>query len=127
MPEERASATRRKAFADWLPREALAVYAGTFGGRGFQDALDWYAAQTDPELLEGNRLWSGRRIEVPAAFVAGARDWGIHQKPGDLARMEREATADWRGTTLIEGAGHWVQQEAPAATAAAILAFARGL
>ena len=114
-------------FADWLPPEALAVYADAFAARGFQEALDWYAAQTDPELLEGLRLWAGRRIEVPAAFVAGARDWGIHQKPGDLARMETAACADWRGATLVEGAGHWVQQEAPEAVAAALARFARGL
>jgi pimeloyl-ACP methyl ester carboxylesterase len=116
-----------KGFAPWLPEAALEVYAATFGARGFQGGLDWYAANTDPERLAALRLWAGRRIEVPACFVAGARDWGIRQKPGDLERMEREACADWRGTTLVEGAGHWVQQEAPEAVIAALGAFVRGL
>ncbi len=34
---------------------------------------------------------------------------------------------DFRGTTLIEGAGHWVQQERPAETNAALQAFVEGL
>jgi pimeloyl-ACP methyl ester carboxylesterase len=33
--------------------------------------------------------------------------------------------ADYRGTHLIPGAGHWVQQEQPGAVAERILAFAR--
>ena len=41
--------------------------------------------------------------------------------------MERVACADFRGTTLIPGAGHWVQQEAPVETAAALLGFLRGV
>ena len=40
--------------------------------------------------------------------------------------MATRATSDFRGATLIEGAGHWVQQEQPATTAAAILAFLEG-
>lgn len=126
MPES----VRRAApegFAPWLPEAAFAVYAETFAARGFQGGLDWYAAMTDPERLETLRLWAGRRIEGPACFVAGDRDWGIHQKPGELARMEREAAADWRGTVLVPGAGHWVQQEAPEAVVAALGAFVRGL
>jgi pimeloyl-ACP methyl ester carboxylesterase len=34
---------------------------------------------------------------------------------------------DHRGTVLIDGAGHWVQQEAPGPVNAALIEFLRGL
>ena len=74
-----------------------------------------------------------RRIAVD--MIAGARavlesagaPHEVIEVPGALEAMEREACADWRGTTLIEGAGHWAQQEAPEETAAALLRFLAGL
>lgn len=123
MPESvrRAAPT---GFAPWLPEAALEFYAATFAARGFQGGLDWYAAMTDPDRLAQLRLWAGRRIEAPCIYVAGARDWGVHQKPGDFERMTGGAAcADFRGATLVPGAGHWVQQEAPEATIAALDAF----
>jgi pimeloyl-ACP methyl ester carboxylesterase len=67
--------------------------------------------------------YSGRQIEVPVCFIAGASDWGIFQKPGAFERMETEACADYQGSTLIERAGHWVQQEQPERVVAKILGF----
>ena len=72
-----------------------------------------------------HELFSGRRIEVPACFIAGAADWGIYQAPGALEAMQERA-ADWAGTWLVDGAGHWVQQEQPAAVSARLMAFASG-
>jgi pimeloyl-ACP methyl ester carboxylesterase len=67
-------------------------------------------------------LFAGRTIDVPAVFIAGASDWGIHQAPGGLAAMARACTA-FQGVRLIDGAGHWVQQEQPTAVVEALLAF----
>jgi pimeloyl-ACP methyl ester carboxylesterase len=53
-------------------------------------------------------LFSGRSIDVPSAFISGASDWGIYQRPGALEAMQSACTS-----TLVEGAGHWVQQEQP--------------
>ncbi|MEO1613507.1 MAG: alpha/beta hydrolase, partial [Pseudomonadota bacterium] len=69
------------------------------------------------------RQFTGQRLRTPACFIGGASDWGVFQVPGAIEAMETTACADYRGTTLIEGAGHWVQQEAPMATIAALLAF----
>jgi len=55
--------------------------------------------------------------------VAGAQDWGIYQSPGALARMRTAAFTDMGPPVLVEGAGHWVQQEQPQAVTAALLAF----
>ncbi|WP_416897844.1 MAG: alpha/beta fold hydrolase [Minwuia sp.] len=111
----------------WLPGEEMAVYARAFRQTGFQCALNWYRCMTDPALSPEMRAFAGARIAVPATFIAGAQDWGIHQVPGALKAMAETATADWRGTHLIEGAGHWVQQEQPAETVRLLLDFLKGL
>ena len=94
----------------WLPDEALAVYVSEYARRGFQGGLQWYRCSTDRDQFVALSQWSGRRITVPSAYVAGAADWGIHQSPGALDRMQSVCT-DLRGCVLIPGAGHWVQQE----------------
>ena len=66
------------------------------------------------------------RFGWQSMFVAGASDWGIRQVPGALERMQREACTDMRGCHLIEGAGHWVQQEQPERTVAHLLDFLSG-
>ncbi len=102
-----------------LTEEDLAVYTQEFARTGFQGGLNWYRMAADPAL----RLFSGRTIDVPAAFIAGARDWGVYQSPGAFEAMATRACRRFTASTLIPGAGHWVQQEAPEATSSAILAF----
>ena len=108
----------------WLPDAELAVYAREYERNGFQGGLQWYRCRTSSRFDRELELYSGRRIEVPACFIAGAADWGIHQVPGALEAMEERA-ADWAGTWLVDGAGHWVQQEQPDAVSARLTAFAR--
>ena len=48
-------------------------------------------------------------------FIAGKSDWGVYQLPGALEQMQTSACTRMRGCHLVEGAGHWVQQEQPAA------------
>jgi pimeloyl-ACP methyl ester carboxylesterase len=107
----------------WLTEADLAVYAQEYARTGFAGALTSYRCRTTGRhngLLEA---FAGRRIEVPATFIAGAQDWGIHQVPGALERMATTACADWRGTHLLAGAGHWVQQEQPGRVTDLLLAF----
>jgi pimeloyl-ACP methyl ester carboxylesterase len=96
---------------EWLTEAELAVYAAEFERTGFQGGLQWYRCATSPAIAAELRLFAGRRIEVPALFVAGRQDWGVYQRPGDFERMQSHALADLRGCHLVDGAGHWVQQE----------------
>ena len=107
----------------WLTDGELAVYVDCFQATGLQGGLNWYRSVAAPNL----DAWAGRRIEVPIAFAAGAADWGTWQAPGALESFETRVSTDYRGRTLIDGAGHWVQQEKPRETAAAILNFLSGL
>jgi pimeloyl-ACP methyl ester carboxylesterase len=110
----------------FLPPPALAVFAEEYGRTGFQGGLHWYRCATTGLNAQELLLFAGRRISIPATFIAGARDWGIHQVPGALARMQQQACADFRGLHLVPGAGHWVQQERPAEVVALLLDFLRG-
>ena len=99
----------------WLDEDELAVYAAEFERTGLQGGLNWYRRATSSEEAEKLATFSGKKILAPLTFVGGAKDWGIWQVPGALEAMETVASANYRDTHLIENAGHWVQQEQPAA------------
>jgi len=108
----------------WLTDAELAVYADAFERTGFQGGLNWYRSATSPEHAQ--RLIaavSGRTIDVPSLFIAGAADWGVYQKPGEFERMRESVCTDLRGCELVAGAGHWVQQEQPEAVARLLTQF----
>ena len=69
------------------------------------------------------RLFSGRTIDVPSCFIAGASDWGVHQKPGAFDAMQKRVCTAMLGCHLIKGAGHWVQQEQPGEVSRLLLKF----
>ena len=121
MPDAAAIAANR-----WLPERELAVYAAEYGRNGFQGGLQHYRVRTSGRFAADLELFTGRTIAQPSVFIAGASDWGIHQSPGVLARMNGTACTDMRAVHLVEGAGHWVQQEQPERTAALLLDFLRG-
>ena len=106
----------------WLPDTALEVYAAEFARNGFQGGLEWYRCRTTGFDAAGLEVFSGRTVDVPACFIAGASDWGVHQVPGALEGM-REACPRMSGLQLVEGAGHWVQQERPDAVSDLIVDF----
>lgn len=110
----------------WLPEDALAVYSEAFNRTGFQGGLQWYRAFATPAHLAELYTFSGRQVEQPASFIAGERDWGVYQAPGRFERMQSRACTDMRACELIPSAGHWVQQEAPEAVTAHLLAFLDG-
>lgn len=106
----------------WLSQAELTVYAGEYERNGFQGGLNWYRATRDPQCLAQLQLFHGKTIDVPAAFIGGASDWGVYQSPGALDRMPQACT-QLLGRHLIDGAGHWVQQEQPETVAELLLSF----
>ncbi|KAI3327219.1 alpha/beta-hydrolase [Xylariaceae sp. AK1471] len=116
----------------WLSRDELQVYCDEWKRTGFQGALNWYRAQTatTPQEARDMLLYAGRRIEVPCTFISGKQDWGNFQQPGAIESYNDPQTVKlgcFRGTTLVDGAGHWVQQEQPEAVVQAILGFFKTL
>src|SRR3954463_8222279 len=97
----------------WLPDGELAVYAAEYGRTGFQGGLQWYRCRTTGLFEAEAQVFAGRTIDVPSIFIAGGSDWGVEQTPGALRRMRELACTKLQGVHLVEGAGHWVQQEQP--------------
>ena len=124
VAEEMPSAAQVAA-CRWLPEAELGVYSSEFSRTGFQGGLQWYRCATRAEHLAELHPLAGRAIGVPAAFIAGKSDWGVYQRPGDFERMQRTACERMTGCHLIDGAGHWVQQEKPGEVTALLLAFLR--
>jgi pimeloyl-ACP methyl ester carboxylesterase len=107
----------------WLPDDELGVYSAEFGRTGFQGGLNWYRCRTSGTHNADLEIFSGRTIDVPSCFIAGASDWGVFQKPGDFEAMQERACTRMIGCHLIEGAGHWVQQEQPEAVSRLLVGF----
>jgi pimeloyl-ACP methyl ester carboxylesterase len=107
----------------WLPDAELAFYSAEYARTGFQGGLQWYRCGTSGEFIAELQTWSGRTIDVPSCFISGRQDWGIYQRPGVIETMQNTACTNMIGCHLIDGAGHWVQQEQPAEVSRLLLAF----
>lgn len=107
----------------WLSEAELGVYAEEYQRNGFQGGLQWYRCRTTGRFTAEHEIFSGRTIDVPSCFIAGASDWGIHQVPGAIETMRGRACTAMRDIHLLEGAGHWVQQEQPQAVVRLLLKF----
>jgi pimeloyl-ACP methyl ester carboxylesterase len=107
----------------WLPDDELHVYSSEFSRTSFQGGLQWYRNMTEADGVAQLQRFFGRRIEVPCCFIAGKSDWGPYQSPGALQAMESSACGRYRGSHFIAGAGHWVQQEQPAAVSELLIQF----
>ena len=95
----------------WLPDSELAVYAEEYRRNGFQGGLNWYRSRTGGAYEAELQLFSGKTIDVPSIFISGSSDWGVYQRPGAVEKMNGAACTKMTGVHLLDGAGHWVQQE----------------
>jgi pimeloyl-ACP methyl ester carboxylesterase len=98
----------------WLPEPELAFYSAEYARTGFQGGLQWYRCGTSGAFNAELEMFSGRSIDVPSCFISGKQDWGTYQRPGVFETMQTSACTRMLGCHLVDGAGHWVQQEQPA-------------
>ena len=113
-------------FPEWMSDEDLAVFVEAFRAGGFRGPLNRYRAQSIDfqEMAE----FAGKPVTQPSYFVAGERDAVRAFVPGmDLYANPGAGCPDFRGSVILPGIGHWVQQEAPAETSAALQQFLKGL
>ena len=107
----------------WLPDAELKVYAEEYGRTGFQGGLEGYRTGATGRFTAEQQLFSGRTIDQPSMFVSGKSDWGVYQNPGAVERMQKDICTRMTGVHLLDGAGHWVQQEQPAAVSKLLVEF----
>jgi pimeloyl-ACP methyl ester carboxylesterase len=108
----------------WLREEDLDFYTEEFEKKGFRGALNRYR-NVDRDWLD-LQPWSRQPINVPSLFVGGERDgptiWGQRA----IARFPQTLPA-LRGSHILPGCGHWVQQERPAEVNDILLDWLKGL
>jgi pimeloyl-ACP methyl ester carboxylesterase len=111
----------------WLTEAEVDVYASEYSRTGFNGALQGYRVRrgSDPRSIAEMQTFSGRAIDVPSQYIAGKSDWGVYQTPGAVDKMRNSACTRMVGFHLIDGAGHWVQQEQPETVSALLVQFLR--
>ena len=111
----------------WLTEAEVGVYVSEYGRTEFTGALQGYRVRrgTDAKSIAEMQTFSGRTIDVPSAYIAGKSDWGTYQTPGAAESMQKTACTRMVGFHLVDGAGHWVQQEQPEKVTELLLAFLR--
>src|ERR1700726_2744567 len=97
----------------WLPDRELAFYSAEYTRTGFQGGLQWYRCGTSGAFTAELETYSARRLDVPSCFISGRQDWGTYQRPGVYEAMQATACTRMLSCHLVDGAGHWVQQEQP--------------
>ena len=110
----------------WLSDADLDYYAGEFARAGFRGGLNWYRNLRRNWELSGP--WRGQPIRQPSQFIAGSRD-GVLRFPAAKSQLEAypKTLPGLRGSHILEGAGHWVQQERAAEVNCLLIEFLKGL
>lgn len=110
----------------WLTQADLDYFTGEFKRAGFRGGLNWYRnLRRNWELFAP---WRGQPIKQPSLFIAGSRD-GVLKFPASMKQIEAfpQTLPGIRGSVIVEGAGHWIQQERPAEVNQALINFLKGL
>ena len=111
---------------DWLTAADLDYYVDEFTRAGFRGGINLYRNfqrnwEITPEL-------DGAKISEPVLFLAGEKDLVIRgMDQAFLEKIMGRVASDLRGVKLLPEAGHWIQQELPAETNAALVEFLKSL
>jgi pimeloyl-ACP methyl ester carboxylesterase len=110
----------------WLSEADLDYYVGEFARAGFRGGLNWYRNLRRNWELGGP--WRGQPIRQPSLFIAGERD-GVLRFPAAKAQLDAypQTLPGLRGSHILPGAGHWIQQEKPAEVNRLLIEFLKGL
>ncbi|QWG21234.1 alpha/beta hydrolase [Bradyrhizobium sediminis] len=106
----------------WLSEADLVYFSEAYRKSGFRGGLNWY--RNIDRNWELTAPWQGAQIRQPSLFIAGSRDSVITGLIGNkrVADMER-VLPNLRQKLIIDGAGHWIQQERADEVNAALIAF----
>lgn len=107
---------------DWITDDEIDHYVAEFTRTGFTGGLNWYRNIDRNWHLLADAPAS--TIRVPTLFLAGTADFALHNTPRH--RIGEIVTGPYR-EVMLEGAGHWVQQERPSEVNTALLDFLRSV
>ncbi len=102
----------------WISEQEIGRYVSEFTRTGFTGGLNWYRnLDRNWEVMADPKAAT---IDVPAMFIGGTNDPVLSFMRSD--RAAEVLTGRYR-EVLIEGAGHWLQQEEPARVNELLLDF----
>lgn len=106
----------------WLTEAELAHFVAAYQKSGFRGGLNWY--RNIDRNWELTAPWQGAQITQPSLFIAGAKDAVITGLIGAkrVADLER-VLPKLKRKLIIDGAGHWIQQERADQVNAALISF----
>jgi pimeloyl-ACP methyl ester carboxylesterase len=104
----------------WITEDDVDVYADAFVAGGFFGPLSFY--RNMDANWERSKDIPASVLAMPIGFLTGSLDPVNAMIPGAAEAMA-ETFPDFRGVTTVDGAGHWVQQERPSETNAALIQF----
>jgi pimeloyl-ACP methyl ester carboxylesterase len=109
---------------DWLSEADLSYFSEAYRKSGFRGGLNWY--RNIDRNWELTAPWQGAQIHQPSLFIAGSNDSVVTGLIGAkrVADMER-VLPNLKQKLIIDGAGHWVQQERADEVNAALIAFVK--
>ena len=111
---------------DWLTEADLDYYVTAFEGSGFRGGINYY--RNFHRNWEITEHLAAAKIEVPTLFIAGEKDMVIGGATAPMLKgLMGRVIPDLKDVVLVPGKGHWIQQEDPAATNAAMVEFLQGL
>lgn len=108
----------------WLTEADLDYYEAQYKRSGFRGPVNWYR-NIDRNIALYPQL-KDTKVEVPTFFLVGSKDPVLQFEAGWVEQLDSRVS-DLRGKTFIEGAGHWVQVERPAAVTTALLNFLKNV
>jgi pimeloyl-ACP methyl ester carboxylesterase len=110
----------------WLRESDVDYFAGEFGRTGFRGGLNFY--RNIDRNWELSAPWQGARITAPALYAVGDRDPVYHFPRGkEIAAGLHKFVPNLTRTMVLEGCGHWIQQERPREINEALVQFLTGL
>ncbi len=109
----------------WYTPADHAYYVSQFEESGFRGPLNRY--RNFPRDHAYLTDLPSQVIGQPALFIGGTRDGAIAMFPFDAVEMMKVNFTDLRAAHMLDGIGHWTQQEAPEAVNAALLEWLGGL
>jgi pimeloyl-ACP methyl ester carboxylesterase len=108
----------------WLSEAELSIYVTAFEASGFRGPVNWYR-NLDRNWAVG-AFAQNKTIDVPAFFVVGEKDPVRGYTAAGAAELARWAPK-LTESVVIDGAGHWLQQERPDQINSLLLKFLSGL
>jgi pimeloyl-ACP methyl ester carboxylesterase len=107
---------------EWITEEELSHFIESYQKSGFRGGLNWY--RNIDRNWELTAPWQGAQIRQPSLFIAGSNDSVITGLIGAKRVLDMERVLpNLKQKLIIEGAGHWIQQERPAEVNAALIDF----